>query len=84
MVIKPTMNDIASFVLLCAVLALGLWCLIAPGKVVAFRRRRGFPDRPWSGGWFYATEQSTRAMGGVLVALALTFLFFFLLSFLVE
>lgn len=56
---------VATFVL--AVWLSALLCLLAPERVVAFRKARGWSESIISGGWCYATPSRTRVMGVVLL-----------------
>ena len=49
----------------------GLACLIAPERIVAFRRARGWSEGWLSGGIFYSTPTRARAMGIILTVIAL-------------
>jgi hypothetical protein len=56
---------------LVAVLASGLWCVIAPEAVVRFRNRMGWSTGYWSGGFAYSTPRRARFTGSLLVAIVL-------------
>lgn len=65
------MEQIFLIVFLVAVLAGGLWCVIAPEGVVRFRNRMGWSTGYWSGGFAYATPRRARFTGSLLVAIVL-------------
>jgi|JRYI01.1.fsa_nt_gb hypothetical protein len=65
------MRNFLLYLFLFSVFASGLWCVIAPDGVVAFRRRRGWPESILSGGYFYANKLRTRITGAMLVVVSL-------------
>ena len=58
-------------VFLLVVLVLGLWSVFGPDSLIAFRRRMGWPNDFWSGGYFYATAQRARIVGALTVVASL-------------
>jgi hypothetical protein len=65
------METIVLTVFLALVVAQALWCVISPESVVTWRRRRGWPESIWSGGYFYATPSRARTMGVILCVVVL-------------
>ncbi|MGB5102322.1 MAG: hypothetical protein WBO04_03250 [Steroidobacteraceae bacterium] len=69
------MKNALSIAFLAVVLALGLWALLNPDGIIAFRRRLGWPENFWSGGYFYATAGRARISGAIMVIVSLAALF---------
>ncbi len=64
-------KQILFYTFLVVVLATGLWCVFAPESAIGFRRRMGWPEDFWSGGYFYATPFRARVTGALVVIVAL-------------
>mgnify|MGYP001253992173 CR=1 FL=1 len=65
-------SELALWVFLVAVAAPSFLCAVSPESAVEWRRRMGWSESLWSGGWFYATPLRARIMGVMLCAVVAT------------
>ena len=64
-------GDVIFYIVIFVILIDGLLSLIAPDKVIAFRRKRNWPESFLSGGAFYSSKARARWTGGALFVVAL-------------